>query len=290
MRYKHVACPDVTFFEFFDDRLPPVLMSILMGTILLFGAYEAFVDRSDQAQGTEILGLMSVVWMLEVLQVLAIKKLENNPFLGVLVAKNVVGQLAELVIYDDIKQGALYDSYPIMTNVWTSIGMGALKVCGQVTGKSLFEDPDPKLRSSLSVLVGGVGVALGLCVTEVIRENQTSLEPSSLWLGVLLPSLLMVSAAQSVGVKKMNDAQYAYFATVRQMASVGISFALNNQLESGDQFFVSSDANLAYRSAVIASVKILGYLAGREYVFAEKASLVLDPTELSPLLESEEKA
>ena len=208
-----------------------------------------------------------------------------------LVAKNLLGQLTELVIYDDIKSGEMYADYPITAMVLTSIGLGALKVCGQVAGKSIGTDPASETTVSQGLNFGMVGVATLLAFTEWVRENLTSSDDSrnTLRLGALVAALFVVSASQSIAVKKLTHAEYPYFAAVRQMTSVGVSFALNNQLEVGDPWFSSSDANLVYRSGILASVKIAGYLAGRSYALNENEALAHNHSETVPLLAPREE-
>ena len=68
--------------------------------------------------------------------------------------------------------------------------------------------------------------------------------------------------------------------------SLFTSFQLNNLLTSGDSFFASSTADLLYRTVVIASSKISGYMVGNEG-FPQHCSgspSESDPGENTPLL------
>ncbi len=193
-------------------------------------------------------------------------------------------------IYDDVKSQSTYIQHPISIAIITAVGLGALKVSGQIIGKSLGSNgilSDHRSGPS-AIVLGTCAVATMLYLAEALREgftNSTHLKHVA-GLSLCLTTIFALSVAQSVSVKKTSNATFPYWAAGRQSVSLFTSFELNNLLTSGDSFFTSSTADLLYRTEVIASAKISGYMVGNEAVsqHCSGSPSESDPGENTPLL------
>lgn len=299
--YKRLAVPPLCLDVYRLTKTAPgaVALSSVVGiTALTFLSYNSFFYDSEKSAlaGFRDLVLMMAVGGIGGFQTLAIKQLDTFPFFGALVTLNILGQLAELSLYDTIKSATLYKNHPILVALMTAFGMGALKVSGQIIGKTIASDANLTQHLRQRLLTWGVcAVTVGLVVSEGIRENISSdkyLENTGV-LTVFSLGLFAISGSQSIGTKTLSTANYPYFAASRQVLSALVGFELNLQLTKATPFFDSGVADLFYRASIVASLKISGYMAGRDHALnaanenSQEPGTRTTPTETTPLLSPE---
>ncbi len=265
--YKNLAVPALYLDE--KNISSTVFRSVVGFTAAAFVGYASFLYDSDKTvlAGCRDLGLFLCLGGVIAAQTVAIKKCEALPFFVAFVATNTLIQLAELPLYDTIKNATPYQEHASSVGMMTAVGMGSLKISSQIVGKTMVSDESRSEHRHQPFLTWGIcAVAVGMGFAEAGREyvsSNQSLKNTALF-SALSVGMFTGSVLQTLGIKMLSPSHYPYAAATSQLVSASLGFALNAQLTKGASFFDSEKRDLFYRAALVASLNIAGCMVGRD--------------------------